>query len=105
MITLKDNLSSILTKELRENILPNYEKYKKLKYKFYIMEKDVLGIELGKHLYRARIIQRDKKVYWDLRFCGRSIFITPCGTSEDFYKVLCAITENEIHLTQKEKYL
>ena len=99
---IEENLSIILTKELRENILPNREKYKRLRYKFYIMTEDSLGILLGKHLYWARIFLRNGQAYWDLWFRGRSIFITPLGTSEDFYDVLCAITGNEKHLIQKE---
>ena len=88
----------VLTHEFRENILTHKEYKERLGYKFYIMTEDSVGIVLAKHLYRAKIIEKDGMLYWNLTRTGRSIFITPCGTVKNFYDVLCAITENEKEL-------
>lgn len=62
------------------------------------MTEDTVGIVLAKHLYRAKIIQKNDKLYWDLWRKGRSIFTTHLETPQSFYDVLCAITEHEISL-------
>ena len=61
----------VLTREFRENILTHKEYKERLGYKFYIMTEDSVGIVLAKHLYRAKIIEKDGMLYWNLTRTGR----------------------------------
>ncbi|MCM1370756.1 MAG: hypothetical protein NC181_02550 [Clostridium sp.] len=94
-------MNEYLKKIVLNYILPNYDKYSKDGFEFWLHD-DYIRIKYNHKVYKAKIIFENSTLYWYLTPYNKSYFLTEIKNDNSFEALIFAIRDNHNYFENSE---